>query len=74
MPMSEFRLEDKGGGCFLLSGKMTFGSVNQILDERLEMFDEHPRIEVDLSGVTKSDSAGVALLLEWITLATHNVR
>lgn len=74
MPMSEFRLEDKGGGCFLLSGKMTFGSVNQILDESLEMFDEHHRIEVDLSGVTKSDSAGLALLLEWITWANHNVR
>ena len=74
MPMSEIRLEDKGDGCFLLSGKMTFGSVNQILDESLEMFDEHPRIEVDLSGVTKSDSAGLALLLEWITWANHNVR
>ena len=74
MPMNEFRLEEKGGGCFLLSGKMTFDSVNQILDASLELFDEHPRIEVDLSGVTKSDSAGLALLLEWITWANHNVR
>ena len=73
MPMSESRLEDKGGGCFLLSGKMTFGSVNEILDTSLELFIAHPRIEVDLSGVTKSDSAGLALLLEWITWANHNV-
>lgn len=72
--MSEFRLEDNGSGCFLLSGKMTFDSVNQILDLSLELFDEHPRIEINLSGVTKSDSAGLALLLEWITWANHNVR
>ena len=71
--MSESRLEDKGGGCFLLNGKMTFGSVNQILDASMGLFYAHPRIEVDLSGVTKSDSAGLALLLEWITWANHNV-
>jgi phospholipid transport system transporter-binding protein len=29
---------------------------------------------VDLSGVTDSDSAGLALLLEWITWANHTVR
>ena len=53
---------------------MPFGSVNQILDESLDMFDEHHSIEVDSSGFTKSDSAGLALLLEWITWANHNVR
>ena len=31
-------------------------------------------IEVDLSGVTATDSAGLALLLEWITWANHTVR
>jgi phospholipid transport system transporter-binding protein len=29
---------------------------------------------VDLSGVTQTDSAGLALLLEWITWANHTVR
>jgi len=29
---------------------------------------------VDLSGVTDTDSAGLALLLEWITWANHTVR
>lgn len=52
---------------------MTFGSVNEILDTSLELFIAHPRIEVDLSGVAESDSAGLALLLEWITWANHNV-
>ena len=38
------------------------------------MFEEHTRIEVDLFEVTDTDSAGLALLLEWITWANHTVR
>lgn len=72
--MSDFRLEDKGGGQFLLSGDMTFKTVGQILRASELPFEEHTRIEVDLSGVTDTDSAGLALLLEWITWANHTVR
>lgn len=72
--MSEFSLEDKGGGRFLLSGEMAFRTAGKILRVSEELFEDHTRIEVDLSGVTKSDSAGLALLLEWITWANHTVR
>ena len=36
--------------------------------------DEHTQLEIDLSEVTDSDSAGLALLLEWVTWANHSVR
>ena len=72
--MSDFTLEDKGGGRFLLSGEMVFRTAGKILRVSEELFEDHTRIEVDLSGVTKSDSAGLALLLEWITWANHTVR
>ena len=72
--MSEFELEDLGGGRFRLSGAMTFHSCAQILRESEPAFAKHTRIEVDLSGVTRTDSAGLALLLEWITWANHTVR
>ena len=71
---NDFVLEDKGGGRFLLGGEMTFATAGRILRVSEDMFEEHTRIEVDLSGVTKSDSAGLALLLEWITWANHTVR
>ncbi len=71
--MNKFRLDDLGDGRFLLSGKMTFRYVGPILRVSMELFHEHPHIEVDLSGVTETDSAGLALLLEWITWANHNV-
>jgi phospholipid transport system transporter-binding protein len=72
--MSEFTLEDRGDGHFALSGEMTFDTAEKILAASGDMFDEHTQLEVDLSEVTESDSAGLALLLEWVTWANHSVR
>ncbi len=72
--MSDYELVDKGGGSFALSGQMTFSTAGQILSDSEIPFEEHTRIEIDLAGVTKTDSAGLALLLEWITWANHTVR
>ena len=73
-PVSEYSLEDSGDGHFALSGEMTFETAEQILRASEEPFEDHTRIEIDLSGVTQSDSAGLALLLEWVTWANHTVR
>lgn len=72
--MADFELEDLGDGKFALKGEMTFATAERILRSSEQPFEAHTRIEVDLSGVTKSDSAGLALLLEWITWANHTVR
>ena len=72
--MSKFELNDLGDGRFELTGEMTFETAERILLASEDPFEQHTRIEVDLAGVTKSDSAGLALLLEWITWANHTVR
>ena len=72
--MSDFVLEDQGDGHFSLSGEVTFDTAERILQASEKPFEEHTRLEVDLSGVTMSDSAGLALLLEWVTWANHTVR
>ncbi len=72
--MSKFRLKDLGGGRFTLSGRMAFDTAGQILRASEGPFAEHTRIEVDLASVDETDSAGLALLLEWITWANHTVR
>jgi len=72
--MAEFDITDKGEGHFYLSGKMTFQTAGKLLRESERMFDEHTQIEMDLGGVTETDSAGLALMLEWITWANHTVR
>ncbi len=71
---ADFELEDLGDGHFSLSGEMTFETAERILAASEDPFEEHTRIEVDLSGITRADSAGLALLLEWITWANHTVR
>ena len=53
---------------------MVFDTAGPILHESEDLFEEHTLLEVDLSGVTETDSAGLALLLEWITWANHTVR
>ncbi|MBT8085344.1 MAG: STAS domain-containing protein [Woeseia sp.] len=72
--MSDFEFKDLGEGNFALSGVMGFATADQILKESESHFEEHTRLEVDLGGVTETDSAGLALLLEWITWANHTVR
>lgn len=72
--MSNYVLQDKGDGRFVLSGDVSFETAERILRESEAPFEQHTRIEVDLSGVEKADSAGLALLLEWVTWANHTVR
>ncbi|MDZ7643850.1 MAG: STAS domain-containing protein [Woeseiaceae bacterium] len=72
--MNGYTLEDLGDGRFSLSGTMGFSTADQILRESEGLFEEHTRIEIDLQGVDATDSAGLALLLEWITWANHTVR
>ena len=72
--MSSYELTDVGEGRFRLAGAMSFDTAERILRESEDKFEEYTRIEVDLSGVDDSDSAGLALLLEWITWAIQTVR
>ena len=72
--MSNFELQDMGEGRFALTGEITFETAERVLLASEDPFEQHTRIEVDLAGVTKADSAGLALLLEWITWANHTVR
>ena len=72
--MSEFTIEELGDGHFALSGEMTFDTAEKILKASEAPFEAHTQLEIDLSEVTLSDSAGLALLLEWVTWANHSVR
>ena len=72
--MAEYSLDDLGDGQFALTGEMSFATAERILAASEAPFEQHTRIEVDLSGVTDSDSAGLGLLLEWVTWANHTVR
>jgi len=52
-----------------LNGELTYTTVNRVLTESVTLFESIPSLKIDLSAVTKSDSAGVALLVSWLRSA-----
>ena len=60
---------DGGEGRFVLTGDLVFGNAARVLAEGEAAFGDRPRTEIDLAGVGRVDSAGLALLLEWAIAA-----
>jgi len=64
--MAEPRIEETGNGNWLLVGDLSFTTVPAFRGKLDIKSTDHPRISIDLAGVTRSDSAGLALLIEWL--------
>lgn len=60
---------DPASDSIQLSGELTFSTVNSLLAESAALFESISSLNIDLSAVTKSDSAGVALLVAWLRSA-----
>ena len=71
--MSDFEFNDLGGGNFEISGDMSFETAEYILRASQRAFEQHENVRVDMSAVDKADSAGLALLLEWMSWAKQGV-
>jgi phospholipid transport system transporter-binding protein len=64
--MDEPRIEETGHGSWLLVGDLSFTTVPALRGGLDMKSADQPRISIDLAGVTRSDSAGLALLIEWL--------
>lgn len=67
--MAAPQLQDLGDGNWQLSGELLFSNVTSLVrqpDFRSVKADD---IRIDLAGVTRAESAGLALLLEWCRAA-----
>ncbi|HYE36103.1 STAS domain-containing protein [Methylocaldum sp.] len=64
-----FELIDEGQGCYRLKGELTFATASAVLKKTLVIFKEASRLSFNLEGISRVDSAGVALLLEWLRRA-----
>jgi phospholipid transport system transporter-binding protein len=64
--MTEPRIEEIGHGSWKLAGDLSFATVLALNDTLDIASTDRPRISIDLAGVTRSDSAGLALLIEWL--------
>ena len=68
-------------GQLSVNGELGFESVPGLYSSSLKYFQNNPNLDIDLAGVTHTDSAGVALLIEWLrqarrqncTIKFHNI-
>ncbi len=62
-------------GRLILHGEMGFASVLALLEQtRPLLLDGHGPLEIDLAEVGRVDSAGLALMIEWMRLAQQGGR
>jgi phospholipid transport system transporter-binding protein len=67
--VSEATLTRVDAGRYRVDGKLVFATAGELLAASGVQFTREPPREIDLSGVTVSDSAGLALLIEWMSVA-----
>ena len=66
MSVAQFAIEAAGDGRVRASGELSFETAARALRAGLDLFGRDGSWVVDLSGVTSGDSAGVAVLVEWL--------
>ena len=64
--MSEVTMTAAGEDRYLVSGPLLFQTVAEARLLGLRLLSERQRLVFDLSGVVQSDSAALALLVEWM--------
>jgi len=72
---------DADSDLLTVKGELTFVTANAIFQQSQALFAPISALDIDLANVTRSDSAGLALLVEWIrsarqknkTIVFHNV-
>lgn len=56
---------DRDGETLCIRGELDFDSVAELWNATESLFAAAPPSRIDLSGISRANSAGVALLVEW---------
>lgn len=67
--MKEARLTPCGEGRYCLEGPLDFTTVTALAKSGAALLKREAILDIDLAGVSASNSAGLALLLEWLDIA-----
>lgn len=67
--MGELKLQRLAEGEFRLVGELSFKTVPTLGDQEGVLFNGGDTVICDLSGIERSDSAGLALLVSWARAA-----
>ncbi|MBL1262673.1 STAS domain-containing protein [Methylomicrobium sp. RS1] len=64
--MSGLNIIDKGAGHYLVEGDLTFATIDKQAVKSLNFLTANKEITIDLGQIRNTDSAGLALMIEWI--------
>lgn len=60
------QIDPQGDNRFLVRGELTYRTVGGLLNASAELMGGQGELILDLQGVERADSAGLALLLHWL--------
>jgi phospholipid transport system transporter-binding protein len=55
-----------------VAGELTFSTARDVVRQARTLFADLATVAIDLAEVTRSDSAGVAVLIDWMRYAKQN--
>ncbi|MGZ4968685.1 MAG: STAS domain-containing protein [Methylobacter sp.] len=70
--MSRLNIIKQGPRHFIIDGDLTFATIDKQSLKSFSFLRAASEVTVDLSRVVNTDSAGLALMIEWIKYARHN--
>ena len=71
LPVSEVSIQPAGPGRYVVAGPLQFNTVARASKLIAEPLAREASLVLDLHAVTRADSAGLALLVEWLREATR---
>lgn len=70
--MTELSIVDQGAGHFIVDGDLTFSTIDKQTVKSFAFLKASKHITIDLGRVSCTDSAGLALMIEWIKYTRHH--
>ena len=69
--MTKLSIIDQGAGYFVIDGDLTFSTIDKQTVKSFAFLNTSKHITIDLGRVVCTDSAGLALMIEWIKYTRH---
>ena len=70
--MTKLSIIDQGAGNFIIDGDLTFSTIDKQTVKSFAFLSAAKLITIDLGRVACTDSAGLALMIEWIKYTRHH--
>jgi len=70
--VTKLSIIDQGAGHFIIDGDLTFSTIDKQTVKSFAFLNAAKPVTIDLGRVVCTDSAGLALMIEWIKYTRHH--